>query len=242
MKQVWDGILEWTFSLAKWLWGAIRKRASIIYANTSQFAQRVRSSSSTRWLLTAIVLPIFLILTGLIHWGVYGNLQQSLTLVGTSLQIVGIGVTIKGLRDLREQFGIEGPLKSLIRSIVILEGPWSESATFSTPKKITARSAQARQGVRASVDPLASNEQEIKNDKVRKRFEKQDEGLKELRERVTGLEEQRAQYFKAHQSLKKDFKELGAELNALTESYHLDTIGLYCLMAGTVMVLFSVFV
>lgn len=206
---------------------------------------------ATRHTISVVFAPIILaILLAVVVYAVSGEFKPTFTFIGFSLQLWGIVVTIKGLHDIREQFAVRGPLEKLIssvRSIVELAGPWGESTTFNTLPQIEARTAQAKHTVSGTVTGHAAPPKEAEDDEltdhIRKRFEEQNEQFRELRKAVAKVkkaQDEVAEKLNSLQSVNNDLSELSKKLEkAVTGNLHLDTIGLWGLFLGTVILLVS---
>lgn len=202
---------------------------------------QIRNEPNAQWIIGTIVFAgfmIFFVTSILLAVGV--DLQQTLTLVGLFLQIAGIGVTIKGLRDLREMFDVSGALESLKSLIARLAESFKERGAWGHTVASTG-TRQARQG--ASAD-IAVSERETETDGTNEqRLEKLEEQMRELQATNKNMRQALSELSEKLDGLSDSFNKKVEKLKkAFTESIPLDAIGLSFLLVGTVMMLISVFV
>jgi peptidoglycan hydrolase CwlO-like protein len=185
-------------------------------------AKQIRVHRTYRWKVVAAVAPILLLLisSALYLFTSWNNLQWTFTGVGLSLQVFGIVIAMKGLRDLRQLFGTGGLFKRL-------------TTPPASPPRFTAELINV-----PSEEELEQEEEEssVADDELAalgQRVEELENHQKKLRERMGDFDH----YEKKVKELRKELLQTDRKLRrALIGNLDLETIGFFWLLVGSILV------
>jgi len=183
-------------------------------------AKQIRVHKTYRWKVFAAVAPILLlVVTALYLVIVWKNFQPTFTVVGLILQVFGIAIAIKGLRDLRKLFG----RGSLFRALTT--PPPSEP-------KYKAGIVTVRDSSSPAKDNKESSEAKGEQTTLNHRVGKLENHQKKLRERMGAFDH----YEKKVKELRRELRQTDSTLRmAFIGNLDLETIGLLWLLVGLVM-------
>ncbi len=212
LRDGWRRLLNFTSSR----WEATRKQCSSVYAVVSRKVVRILNSPAARWQIGSIVLPLLVIAGGILFYAFFReNLQQTATVVGLILQVVGIATAIKGLRDLRRMFEAEGILESL--TSFTYKSSWTSTIAETVPLP--------RETLKGSVKSEAQDRFEM----MALRIENLESGQKKLRERIEDFDRYQNELRQEVQKTNREFEA------AFTGNLNLEMIGIFWLLIGSVL-------